>query len=546
METPGQRDLASFYARNATYGSTARYRRATRAEAYDLGFQYEQLPPHDTKGVPLRKKRPRILVPLFSEAIDALDGFVWSGGVPRVVIDATRDAGDDQAAGDVGPDLDVDRAKLLTRFAAALVHHGRLDRAAREISRSALVTTSVAVVMGVRGGRLDWHVEPGKHCTPTFDPQSPGELASLDICYQHQREEPTASGAARARWYWYRRTIDAERDTVYVEVPVVPGRAPVWTVDASKTVDHGLGFCPARWVRTLPDSSDPIDGRPVVDPQLYPLLDDVNYTISQRSKAVAAVVEPQIVRRGVPEGEREALSKSSDRVWDVDRGVEVELLEQEVAGIEAASKHLDDLTNRLRAAVRVVIADPKVLNGDISGRVLEIIHGPMIRVASLLRQDLGDDGFGACVALALRLVVAVIERGEAVYIPGAQRAAAVLREAQLAGPWLDPPITLHWKPFFALSEQEAGLKVDRTIKARDGKLIRPETAVRATAEFFGVADPEVELLEIEADEDERDSSMPPPPGEGDGAHDSSTPPPSSESTDVKIPPPPRVPKEMTK
>ena len=499
--TPGQRDLASFYARNATYGSTARYRRATKAESYDLGFQYQGLPPHDAKGLALRKKAPRLQVPLFADAADALAGFVWSGGMPRLTVDATRDPLDPQDDEDCGPALTPGAAQRLTQFAAQVVRLGRLDRCALEFTRDAIVTTSVAVILGVCGGRLTTHVEPGKHCTPTFDPANPGELASLDIVYQHQREEPTVGGAVRARWYWYRRTLDASRDVVYLEVPVVPGRSPDWQEDPGATVEHGLGFVPARWIRTLPDSSDPVDGRPVIDPQLYPLIDEVNYALSQRAKAVSAVVEPQIIRKGVDEKGREVLAKSSDRVWDIGEKADVSLLDQKVEGIDASSAHTKDLTDRFRAAVKVVVADPSVFSGDISGRVLELIHGPMVRLAGRLRQDLGDDGFGRLVATALRLVTVVVGRGEAIYIPGAKRAAALLSAAQLSGPWLDPPITLHWPPLFPMSEADRTARVASTVAARDGELIAPETAVRATADLFGVADPVVELLAIEADEE---------------------------------------------
>lgn len=500
--TPGQRDLQQFFAVTQTFGTSERYRDATRAEAYFWGLQHEGKKDWTDKSVPLRLRKPPIQVPLFREAVQTLESFVWGGHrFPQAVVGATRTADEPEAAGEIGPRLDAAQAAQLTRFVKTMEQKGALRRAIREASRKAITTTSAAIILGLRGGHLEAHVEVGKHCTPTFDPTNPRRVASLEILYQVEKEVPTAAGGLKKKLFWYRRTLDAQRDVVFVEVPVVPGVPPVWTEDPEKTVDHALGFCPVVWLRTQPDSADPLDGTPVIPPQLYPLLDAVDRVVSQRDRAVHYATDPQPVRIGVEDADRQALNKSPGQVWDIPTGGDVKFAEVQGPGIQRATEHKTDLVAHFRGAVRVVVLDPSALTGDISGRVLEILHAPMVAVSGDLRVDLGDDGYCDVLALALRLIVVVVQRGEDVWIPGAVAAAVTLAGAQLAGPWLDPPITLPWPPFFPPSIAEQQQRVTMTADALDKRLIAPKTAVREVADVFHVEDPDVELELIEDDRD---------------------------------------------
>jgi hypothetical protein len=496
--TPAQRDLASFYARNATLGSSERYRRATIAEAYKLGLQYEHLGDWYNRDLKVRQRKPKLIVPMFAGVVGRLDSFVWSGHrFPRAVVGATRKPGQKIGRREIGPRLEAEQAQALTSFVAELIDKGGLARAIREATRNAITTTSAAIILGTRGGYLRTHIECGKHCTPTYDLDQPRRVAALEIVYQVEKEVPGFAGTVRKQWFWYRRHIDAQRDVTYVEVPVRPGSPPDWVEDPAKTVEHKLGFCPVVWCRTLPSASDAIDGRPVIDPQLYPLFDALNYIVSLTDGSVQYGVDPQLVRTGLSEDERKALIKSVGKIWDFDSGQEAKFLELTGTGAMRGAEHSMNLRKSILEAVRVVVADPSQLTGDISGRVLEIIHQPMVELASDLRVDLGDEAFCDLIALALRLMATVIERGEDVWIPGAYEAADILVAAQLAGPWLDPPISLAWGPFFAPSLAEQQQRVSTAIDAEREGLITASTATRAIAEIFHLEDPEAERAAIE-------------------------------------------------
>lgn len=503
-------DLNAFAARNAAMGSSERYRKATLAELYYLSQQYDGKKEWHDKSVPLRDRKPRIIVPLFRETIEAVDRFLWSGArFPTAVINATKDDDAEDGDDEIGPILDADQAEELTRFLQALIRKGKIAQAVREYTTSALKTTSAAIIVGVQAGNVNCYVHTGKDCTPTFNPKNPREIIELDVQYQFPRDEQIqGSKATKQVWYWYKRTVTTDRDIVYQEVKVTPGQDPQWVEDPEKTVDHSLGFCPVVWVRTFGDCTDPVDGKPLIDPALYPLLDSISYTVSQKQRAIEYGLDPQPVRTGIPVGEREELRKNPGQVWDLPEGADVKFLEATGPGTDKATQHLLDLTQAFREAVGVVKTNPEVVRGNVSGVALGILYGPLIALASDLRVDLGDDAYVSLLGMALRVVTTLVQdQGVDVWVPGVKKATAILKAAQLGGIWLDPPITLEWPPFFEETEQDRQARVTYTTAAVSGGLIAKKTATRQLSAVFGVEDPAAEQDLIDDEQQAEGASL---------------------------------------
>jgi len=483
-------------------GQTARFSCANTAELYYDSLQYEGKASWETE-VALNRRKPREIIPLFKTAIETIHSFVWGGArFPRVTIAATR-TDDDDDADEIGPRLWDDDATALTTFVQEVVRSAKLDRAVGEYSRKALVTSSCAVLLCFKAGKLRYSVEPGKHCTPSWSPDDPSKLQSLDICYKFPREEQIPGTAqVRSVDYWFRRVIDEQNDTVYQPVRVT-GQPPIWTVDSSQSVNHALGYCPVVWVRTLPMSSDAIDGVPVIDPALYRLLDRVNYVYSLRGRSVEYNLDPQWVRKNVPVGDRQALQKSTAKIWDIedegkDKPADIKLIEAEGSGAVSASELTSDLHKRFCEAVRIVIADADAVKGrNISGVVLEYLHAPMIALASDLRKDLGDDAFGDVINLALRMICTVKTRGEDVFIQGVSKAVKLMMTAQLGGPWLEFPVRLQWGRFFSPQSDEVSTLVQSAAAAKKEGLVSRQKATQLVADLFSITDVGAELDTID-------------------------------------------------
>lgn len=492
FDTP-PRDLVDFYKRQQTLGTDQRYRDATLAEAWYLSRQYDALQPWDSAGA-LHKKRPREIVPLYRTIIDSVRRFTWGGErFPRVAVNPTVDEdGDDDD--EIGPKLDDEQAKTLEGFVSALVKAARLDRCAKEYSTAALISTSAAVILGCRGGYLTYYVEHGKHCTPTWSDENPRRLSQLEILYQFQQDIPNGAMGTRPVMFWFRRVIDEQADTVYQPVEVRVGVTPEWTVDSEKSVQHALGFCPAVWVRTMPMSADSIDGQPVIDPALYPLLSRVNYLYSQANRAVEYGLDPQWVRKNVSKGNREALQKNPGQMWDIEdegkeRPASIDLVESKGTGPTTAREHLSDVRSRILEACSVVLSDPDKMSAKaLSGVVLEYMHAPMISLAADLRKDLGDDCFLDVINLALRICAVQTQAGYDIWIPGIQKATDIMVSAQLAGDWLDFPLEMHWARYFSPGAQDIQFAVTAANQAKQGGLVGKQAATRFVAEYFSVTD----------------------------------------------------------
>lgn len=484
----------------ATLATSERWRAAKLAEAYYLSRQYDRLRPWAAGGA-LSTRRPREIVPLYKTSVDTMVRFFWGGArFPRVVVGATTKEGVDGT--EVGPLVDDEAAKTLMTFAVNLIKQSRLDRCALEYSRLACVTGSAAIIVGTRNGYLHYGVEPGYHCTPTFEDDDPRCVKRLDILYQFEREEQTSPTTSGKTLYWFKRTIDEVEDVVFKPVEVRQGVEPRFVRDDARSVVHGLGFCPVRWARPAPLSPNSLDGQPLVDPALYPLLDRINYIYSQTSRAVEYVLDPQWIRKNVSPAAREELQKNPSKIWDVadeseTRTASIELVEAKGTGPETSLEHLKDLCQKFYESVGIVLSamDKMSTRGNVSGVVLEYLHAPMISVASELRKDLGDDTFCDLVNTAMRVVMTQTEAGKDVWIQGSRAASKVIKKAQIDGPWLDLPVRLQWGRFFSPTAQDIGATVTAAGLAR-GVLVSQEAATRLVADYFSVTDIDSEVDQL--------------------------------------------------
>lgn len=100
-------------------------------------------------------------------------------------------------------------------------------------------------------------------CTPEFVGQGYQELSKLTIQYTYAKEEYDEIAEKHKRvWYWYRRVIDTETDTLWVPVKCKEhGKEPPWDYIKKNTIQHGFGEVPYEWVQNT-QSDDDVDGDP--------------------------------------------------------------------------------------------------------------------------------------------------------------------------------------------------------------------------------------------------------------------------------------------
>lgn len=111
----------------------------------------------------------------------------------------------------------------------------------------------------VNGSAIFEALDP-RFTTPEFAGRGYTEPIKLTVQYTYSREEQQDDGRWKTIWYWYRRVIDAQTDTVWVPVRCRE-KEPAWDFIQRNTVNHNLGFVPYEWIQNFP-VDDEMDGDP--------------------------------------------------------------------------------------------------------------------------------------------------------------------------------------------------------------------------------------------------------------------------------------------
>jgi hypothetical protein len=373
---------------------------------------------------------------------------------------------------------------------AQVMDEGRLQLAALAAARNGLAVGSVAMTWAVVGGRFIFEAHKGQFCKPTFDQMDRRRLVRLEKRYVFTRKEPGPSGALVERSYVWREDWDASRHVVYEPKPTA-SRSEEWTVMAEAA--HGFGVVPAVWIRAL-DESDHCDDGPSLYEGLGDLFEDIDRTISQKSRAIYFNQEPPRVVIGEDQEDRyrgrPAQHIGPGHVLRLPLQGAAHLLEMKGEGQRIAEEHVQAQRNRALEVARVVSHDPdKLVAAARSGAALRILHAPMLELVGELRQT-----FGAGLVELLNQILELARAG---------------RLQALGALSLPPPtdlpagrIALLWGDYFEPTEQEVNLAAQTVGALLDKRLIDRETAIRYMATYIGVRNVEHLMARIESEEEE--------------------------------------------
>jgi len=109
------------------------------------------------------------------------------------------------------------------------------------------------------GGRAIFEALDPRWTTPEFEGRGYSDPSKLTVQYTYSKEE-WIDNKWKTVWYWYRRVIDAESDTVWVPVKCRE-KEPAWDFIQSNKVMHNLGFVPYEWIQNF-KVDDEADGDP--------------------------------------------------------------------------------------------------------------------------------------------------------------------------------------------------------------------------------------------------------------------------------------------
>jgi len=493
ITTPAQRDLAALSRTLVATGDDARVRRLTRNEAVWKGLLYEleARPSFWSTDVPLAERAPCVVYPIARSAGQRVIALVFGEGrFPR----ATAPGADDALA--------------------AIVTAARLRLRMREVMEQGLSTSSACVLCAIRDGRLCVELLPSKWVTPTLDVH--GAVQALDVRFRYPEN---------GRWYWYRRTITPEADTVYAPCEVTDA-PPVW-VEATSVPQPG--FVPAVWVRNEPDATQPgVDGCAFAE-GLEDELEALDFALSMRHRTARYNGDPLTVRvMGASDAEddlqaergreqdpragtftgwaagvagsiasalRPAIKKAPGRIVTVSNGGDMKLVESSGSGAAMLGADADDLRRKILETLGVVMADPETVSANASAALQKALYAPM-----LARCDGYRETYGEVLRDLLRIFVRLLRspgvRDSLVHVDGWP---AMLGALDALG--TDPTITLTWGEYFDPTPADVAAGVQAMTQASGGQaVVSRRAAVGYLATLLGTKDVDGELAAITQDE----------------------------------------------
>jgi hypothetical protein len=372
---------------------------------------------------------------------------------------------------------------MAEEYFRAVLKSSKLKSKILEPVRRVLNSGSGLVRFYLAGGALQVEFYLGKYCYPKMSES--GELESVTIRYMYEDEdEKDANG--KAKCMWQRIDLGTQSDIKYKEVEYKSDQNPEdiqWEVESQ--ADHNLGFVQAEWLRTS-IQRDSVDGVGLTA-DLCHFVDELNYSLSQSSTAVAYNQDPQLTLKNMDEEEMMGLVRSSMKAWNLGREGEASFLESGLNGVERAIELRDKVRLNLQDISRVVMLDPeKIVGSAQSGKALEIIHGPMVDLIHELRPIFEQS-----------LNSLVLKIGLLYLMSNAQGMPVPL----VIPPGFQPEsleIEWDWPSVFPQTMADLKEKISVATAAAAGNLISRETMTKWLAKDFGIKDVEEEIAKIAA------------------------------------------------
>lgn len=492
---------------------TIRARRLHALERYVAGTQYEGLPDWFSDEKPLWERAPCIVYPIVQSAIDSNSDLLLSEG--RFPVGTVEG-------------LEGDEASKFENAVARVMAQARLPAACREVFSAGQGCGSSSAIFGVRGGRLYIDVVRAAWCQPTLN--GDGSVSQLEIRYPFI-ETIEFEGERKAVCKLFRRVIDAQSDTTYKPVEArEDGRDPGgWSVDDTRTIQHGLGYCPVVWyphMRGCPIHGD-YDGRAIHEH----VTDEIrahDFALSQRHRAALYAGDPQWTECGVqpgynptstgrkaevpasihgrpgeaphaayvsaPPAMSKARKKSPGTVWQYEsKEAKVQLHTLPGDALDVLEKHASDLRSKISEALGVVFIDLDKMPNEsrLSGRGLELLKARQLDHVDNYRSDFGDRFLLPALGMLLRIA---IDRG--LKVPDLDVVRKV-SESIAQWSWHVPQIALMWGSYYRASGEEEELTVRALVQAHKQGFATTRACVEKLRNILDIKDIDQYMAELE-------------------------------------------------
>lgn len=378
------------------------------------------------------------------------------------------------------PEIRVEDDPDTEAFLKSVVQVSRLYANILEPIRRELASGSVLVRFAIVNGQYKLEHFLGKWCYPEFDDN--GNLIGCRIRYIYE-DEQDLDEKKNPKKKWFQMELGPYTDIMYDNPEAKEQSEPVF--QETERVEHNLGFVQAEWLKPN-EKPNSFDGDCLIEP-IMGFIDELNYSLSQSSNAVAYNQDPQLAVTNMDEDELETLIRSTTKAWNLGKEGTATFLESQLDGVKTAMELRDKMKMNVQDLTRVIMLDPEKIVGNAqSAKAMEVLHGPLVELVEELRPQLEKHLNSLILKMAMTTLL-LNERGEMVPIDIPQ--GYVPKSAT---------IIFVWPPIFPLTMEDLQKKVAIASSVAGANIISRETAMKWIAKDFGVEDIEEELAKIAA------------------------------------------------
>lgn len=355
---------------------------------------------------------------------------------------------------------------------------------------------SVAIQMQTFDGEVFFRVVETAYLTPVWNPRNPRRLSQVIERYKVPARDLIAMGYLvdpDLGDHWFQRIWDEKSETWYQPWPVSKLKAENGqpfspAVDADRTVTHGLGFVPLRWIRNLP-GGDTTDGAATFAAGLDTVI-ELDYLLSQAGRALRYAGDPTLVLKDGSAGAANpdggsASTGGASRALMVPPDGDAKLLEINGSAAAASLEHVRALREIALNAMHGNRAEASKLSSATSGRAMELMHQDLIWLADKLRQNYGEGGL-------LDLYRMVCDASHKLK-SGIRIGGVVYKDLNSEG------LALSWPDWFPPTSEDRQQEATTLTTLKTGGLVSQSTALRKLAPTYDVEDIEEEANLISAD-----------------------------------------------
>lgn len=440
-----------------------------RGHQYDnkgLSVAWDKLPVGG-RHVPLRSQKPSTQYDLPRLIVDRPTALLFGEGRFPEIAYVPQDTTADVTA--------------VNEWLGNIIEEGALAHAALIWARQGAACGTGVMTWAIVDGEFDFETHIAAYCKPTFDTRKRSRLIALEKRYKFKKQAESVVNNVvvwREVDFWHREEWTIEKHVVYADAPVnSDGSEPMWTI-VDEQPNPVKGTLPGVWVKNIdPGDASQIDGISLLD-GLYDMVEDIDRTLSQKSRAVRYNQDPERVYFGVTQDQWGSIMAGGGGTLAMPPkpGADVKLLEMSGEGQKIAEEHVVAQRGRVLETARVVSPEPeRLIAAAQSGSAMRILFAAMLELVSELRQSYG---------VALREIVRqMIE---------AARGGHLAQLGSLATP---PPELipagrpkLQWGRYFDPTPddlQKVSMAITQLVNSG---VVDKETILRSFASFLGIKD----------------------------------------------------------